>query len=179
MSDELAPRRIIQNVEGLDDGAFEVYLEVEIDGQEYGLLIPIDLPVDLVRVGEDNGQHTLEPVDESEYSPLMKELNSALRQWNIKTEERTHGLFLVGEPNDEFLDDCDIIEVNAEDGDEREFAVVSELDTGDSTYLVITPVVPELHPVQFTSEDSARILNDNELEDMEATFQAAIRSFEE
>ena len=106
-----------------------------------------------------------------------KELNTALRQWNIKTEERQHGLFLVGEPNDEFLDDCDIIEVNAEDGDEREFAV-SELDTRDYTYLVITPVVPELHPVQFTGDDGARILSDDELEDMEATFHA-IRSFED
>ena len=156
-----------------------MYLEVEIDGKDYGLLIPIDLPVDMVRVGEENGQHTLEPVGEDEYAPLIKELNTALRQWNIKTEERQHGLFLVGEPNDEFLDDCDIIEVNAEDGDEREFAVVSELDTGDYTYLVITPVVPELHPVQFTGDDSARILSDDELEELEATFQAAIRSFED
>ena len=68
MSEELAPRRIIKNVEGLDEGAFEVYLEVEIDGKDYGLLIPIDLPVDMEAVGEENGQHTLEPVGEDEYA---------------------------------------------------------------------------------------------------------------
>ena len=47
-----------------------MYLEVEIDGKDYGLLIPIDLPVDMVRVGEENGQLALEPVGEDEYAPL-------------------------------------------------------------------------------------------------------------
>lgn len=97
----------------------------------------------------------------------------------MKGEAREDGIFLVGDPNDEFLEDCDIIEVHADDDEEEEYAVLVELQTGDANYLVITPMVPDLYPVEFTGTDEARLLDDEELGDLEETFQAALSAIED
>ena len=64
-------------------------------------------------------------------------------------------------------------------GEEEEYAVLLQFDTGDKSYLVITPIVPDLLPVEFTSGDAARHLNDAELSDLEETFHAALRAVED
>lgn len=178
MSEELAPRRTVVVEDADQSTEMEVYLEVEVDQHVYGLLIPLDLPVNLVKTFQEQDTDVLDPVDPETAVALSKELNTALRPWGLKSESRDEGLYLVGEPNDEFLDDCDVIEVRTDDGEEEEYAVLLEMETGDATYLVITPVVPDLFPVEFTGENSARLLNDEQLADLEETFYAALSAVE-
>ena len=176
---EISERRVV-TVQGDSEATqMEVYLEVEVDDKSYGLLIPLDLPVHLVHAFEDNGADVLEPVDDETALSLRGEVNSAVREWGLKSEARPDGLYLVGDPDDDFIEDCDLIEVRTDDGEEEEYAVLLQFDTGDKSYLVITPIVPDLLPVEFTSDDAARHLNDTELSDLEETFHAALRAVED
>ena len=177
---EISERRIV-TVQGDSEATqMEVYLEVEVDDKSYGLLIPLDLPVHLVHAFEDNGTDVLEPVDDETALSLKGEVNSAVREWGLKSEARPDGLYLVGDPDDDFIEDCDLIEVRTDDGEEEEGRGPSlQFDTGDKSYLVITPIVPDLLPVEFTSRDAARHLNDAELSDSEETFHAALRAVED
>ncbi|MBV71326.1 MAG: hypothetical protein CMH52_08245 [Myxococcales bacterium] len=178
MSDPDQNRIVTVNGDG-EPTQMEVYLELDVDERAYGLLIPLDFPIHLVETSQENGADVLEPVDEATVQKLRGELNSAIRDWGLKSESRPDGLFLVGEPDDEFLEDCDFIGVRTDDGEEEEYAVLVQLETGDNTYLVITPTTPELVPVEFTSTDSARHLEDSELGDLEETFHAALRAVED
>jgi hypothetical protein len=179
MSFELSERRIVTMTGDGEPTKMEVYLELDVDDHSYGLLIPMDLPVHLVRAIKEGDSDVLDPVDAKEAQGLLGELNNAIRDWGMKGEAREDGIFLVGDPNDEFLEDCDIIEVRADDDEEEEYAVLVELQTGDANYLVITPMVPDLYPVEFTGTDGARLLDDEELGDLEETFQAALSAIED
>ena len=178
MSDPDQNRIVTVQGEG-EPTQMEVYLELDVDERAYGLLIPLDFPIHLVETSQVNGEDVLEPVDDETVQALRSELNTAVRDWGLKSESRPDGLFLVGNPDDEFLEDCDFIEVRTDDGDEEEYAALLQLETGDKTYLVITPTTPELVPVEFTSSDSARHLDDVELSELEETFYAALRAVED
>ena len=63
MNDELAPQKIVT----VDiDGApieMQVYLDLEVEGTEYGLVFPFDLPILIVTNTEDDDGEYLEAVD--------------------------------------------------------------------------------------------------------------------
>jgi len=177
MSEDIAPRRLIW----LDDpetGAsmeMEVYLEMEVDGLIYALLVPMDLPAFVYRQADAEGGFEL--VEGKALTQLRKHVGDALKDWSIKAELRDGDLWLVGDPPDAFFEDCEGIEAETEDGPE-EFAVLVQLETGDETYLVATPVVPELVPARLDAGRS-RPLTDDELADLEETFRAALAQFDE
>lgn len=179
MSSDLGERRIVTMTGDGEPTQMEVYLELDVEDKAYGLLIPMDLPVHLVRTFQETGSDVLDPVDADVTTSLTKELDAALRPYGLKSENRDGDLFLIGDPNDEFFDDPDVIEVSSDDGEEEEYAVLLELETGENTYLVITPIVPDLYPIEFTGDSEARLLEDNELSDLEETFQAALSAVEE
>ena len=179
MSNEIAERRIVTMTGDGEPNQMEVYLELDVDNRAYGLLIPMDLPVHLVRTFQEMGSDVLDPVPADVAASLRGELDNSLRPYGLKSENRDGNLFLIGEPEDEFFDDPDVIEVRSDDGEEEEYAVLQELETGDDTYLVITPIVPDLYPVEFVGENEARLLEDDELVELEETFHAALSAIEE
>ncbi|MCA9542338.1 MAG: DUF3727 domain-containing protein [Myxococcales bacterium] len=179
--DELAPRRLVTytDSETGDETTMEVYLELEVEGRTYALLIPLHLPVEIVRaVGKDLDE--IEPMDPSEIKGLKKLLDEALARWGVHAEIEGEEIMLVGDPPDEFYDDCDtVLEIDTDDDETEEYAVVVELDTGGERYLVITPVVPDLMPAELLKGERARELSDEEMEDLEETFRAALKAQEE
>lgn len=177
MSDDIAPRRLIW-LDDAETGAsmeMEVYLEMEVDGLLYALLVPMDLPAFVYRQADDEGAFEL--VEGKALGRLRKHVGDALKDWGVGAELRDGDLWLVGDPPDDFFEDCEGIEAETEDGPE-EFAVLVQLETGDETYLVATPVVPELVPARLDAGRS-RPLTDDELADLEETFRAALAQFED
>ena len=180
MNDELAPQKIVT----VDiDGApieMQVYLDLEVEGTEYGLVFPFDLPILIVTNTEDDDGEYLEAVDLEATKALKTSLFEATRQWGVKPEFRGDELYLVGDYPEEFLDDCDVIEVDVEDGAE-EYVVLMTLEDGEQEFLVITPLVPEdeMYPVEFTGEDTARLLDDSELAQLEDVFRTALNDLDD
>lgn len=177
MSEPL-PRRVVNLVdESGEKIPMEVYLEVDVEDRNYALLIPVDLPVEVYRTIDEDGVDALDPVEHEELAGLRKHIADALKQWKIKVDLRSDGLYLVGDPPDDFFEDCETIEVDTDEGPE-DFLVVVQIETGDMTYMVTTPVVPDLQPVELDG-DRARPLDDDELADLEETFRAALQQFDE
>lgn len=174
--DDIAPRRLIWLDDAETDSSMEmeVYLEMEVDGLLYALLVPMDLPAFIYREVDEEGGFEL--VEDDELKSLRKHVSDALKDWGVEAHIRDGDLWLVGDPPDDFYDDCEGIEAETEDGPE-EFAVLVQLETGDKTYLVATPVVPELVPARLDA-GRARPLTDDELADLEETFRAALAQFE-
>lgn len=177
MSADIAPRRVIplDDPETKTTTEMEVYLELEVEGLQYALLVPMDLPVLVYRALEEDGAFEL--VEDHELKGLRKHVDDALKDWGVKAELRDGDLWLVGDPPDDFFEDCEGIEAETDEGPE-EFAVLVQLETGDETFLVTTPVVPELIPARLDA-GRARPLTDDELADLEETFRAALAQFED
>ena len=152
----------------------EVYLEVEIDDHVYALLVPADLSVDLVKVTENNGEESLEPVESKVIEGLTSDINDALKAWQMKFLLQDGEAILRGDPDEAFYADCETVEVDTEDGDSEDFVVLLELATGESTYLLLTAMTPELIAAELVSDNEARSLDDDELQELEEIFREAL-----
>ena len=73
-----------------------------------------------------------------------------------------------------FYADCETVEVDTEDGDSEDFVVLLELATGESTYLLLTAMTPELIAAELVSDNEARSLDDDELQELEEIFREAL-----
>jgi uncharacterized protein YrzB (UPF0473 family) len=178
MSAELEPRRIVTlyDEETKERASMEVYIELDIDQRQFALLFPVDIPTDLLRVcGDDQ----LEPIDDGELAALVKHVNAAFRDTLVSAEVADGVMVLKGDPPEEFFDDCEIITGTSQSGEEEEFAVLLELDTGGDRVLLLTPLVPALTPAELLVGDSARTLTDDEWATLEETFQEALAAVEE
>lgn len=178
MSEPL-PRRVVTFIDDETDAQIpmEVYLEVDVEDHNYALLIPVDVPVEVYRTVDEDGADALDPVEADELAELRKHVSDALKQWKIKVEIRGDVMYLVGDPPDDFFEDCEMIEVDTDEGPE-DYVVIVQIETGEVTYLVTTPVVPDLQPVELDG-DKARPLTDDELADLEETFRAALKQFDD
>jgi hypothetical protein len=179
MNDELAPQKVVTvNIDG-DAIEMQVYLDLDFEGTEYGLVFPVDLPVLVVTSIQDEDGEYLEPLDFPATKKLKAALYEATRPWGVSPDFRGDELYLVGDYPDDFLDDCDVIEVHVEDGVE-EYAVLLNLEDGEQNFMVITPLVPEddMYPVQFVDEKTARLLDDAELMKLEDLFRVALNDIE-
>ncbi len=175
MNEELSPRRLVTLEEPEGRVEMEVYLELEIGEQTYALLTPLDLPINAV---EDMGEGELQGITDEELPELLIHIRDSLKPWGLKAELDGDELYIVGDAPDDFFEECDFIEVNSE-GEETEFAVIIEIETGDRNFLILTPTMPDLYPAEILEADRARSLTDSELTDLEETFRLALRQFDE
>ncbi len=183
--DELYPEKVVQltpDASG-EQIPMQVYLEVDQDGRVYALLTPQDPLVLVLRATHlqnetDEEGGTLEELEVEEFGPLAKEINHVLKEWGVKIEVRSEEYVLVGEANEGLYEDCEILPVVVE-GEEEEYLVLAELDSGDTLYMVCEPASPDLFPVEL-QEDVPRLLTDEELDGgLEEMFRAALQQIED
>lgn len=174
MSADLEPRRIVSLEEDGTAMDMEVYLEVEIEDHVYALLVPADLSVDLVEVTTKDDEETLVPVESEVIASLSSEINDGLKAWRVNFLYEDGEAILRGDPDEAFYADCETVEVDTEDGESEDFVVLLELATGNSTYLLLTALTPELIAAELMSEGTARSLTDDELQELEDIFREAL-----
>lgn len=174
MTTTLEPRRIVSLEEGGNTVDMEVYLEVELDDRVFALLVPADLEVDLVEMTESNGEETLEPISAETIKSLRPDIRDALKAWDVEFHYEDGVPFLRGDPDEAFFADCETVEVDNDEGETEDYVVLLELATGTRTYLLLTAVTPELIPAELVSDDTARSLEDEELQELEDIFREAL-----
>ena len=174
MNATLEPRRIVSLEEGGTVVDMEVYLEVELDNRVFALLVPADLDVELVEMKEVDGEDTLEPISAETIDGLRTDIRDALKAWDVQFHFEEGAAFLRGDPDEAFFADCETVEVDTEDGESEDFVVLLELSTGDHTYLMLTAMTPELIAAELVNEDTARSLEDEELQELEDIFREAL-----
>ena len=179
MTDNLEPRRIVHLVEDESGTEMEVYLEVDLDERTFGLLVPTDLAIDVVEVVDEDGEEMLRPLEVKEQKGLRGEINEALKAWDLKFFIEDGAGVLRGDPDEEFYNDCETVELEIGEGETEEFVVLLELSSGDHTYFVLTSTTPELIAAELLGDESARALSDDELQEMEDVFREALNIDEE
>ncbi len=161
-----------------DELLTSVAAEFEYNGQLYLVVTPVDEVVSVIRVEGDGDDQELQELEVEEFPAVAAAVNEAMAQWKLKVESKGNELVLVGEIPEDFFDDCDEIEVETDEGEERTLMILMEVDTGDTTYLVAASSGYILYPAADEGE-SARPLSTDELADMRDVFDEVYKAMEE
>lgn len=177
MSDEeleLDPPRIVYllDEDSKDRLETEVFIEIEMDGKTYALLTPTAPVVTVMRSIGDPEEGELEELELEEFGALKKHFVKALEPYNVTIIEEGGELLLQGDPDEDFFTDCEVLDVETDNGDD-ELLVLVRVETGDITYLIATPSVPAMYPAELIG-DEGRPLTPEELETMHDVFTEAL-----
>ena len=66
------------------------------------------------------------------------------------------------------------MEVDTDEGESEDYVVLLELSTGSHTYLLLTAMTPELIAAELVDDETARSLEDEELQELEDIFREAL-----
>lgn len=176
---DLEPVRIIMlRDESGDHLSVEVVIEIEHEQNTYVLLTPSEPVVMILKEDTTQEDAPLESLAPSDFVGIQKNIQDALIEHNVRVEVKSDEFTLVGEPNESFYADCDVMELEDEGGS-NEYLVLVEVDDGGSKYLVVMSIEPSLYPGLLTSEEEARLLTDEELESVESLFSEVLSEWAE
>ena len=152
----------------------QVAAEFEVDDQKYYVVTPVDELISVIRIVGEGDDEALEELETEEFEPVSKIINEAVGQWGLKVAVKANELVLVGEIPEDLYEDCEEIEVETDDGDERSLLILVEVDTGDTTYLVAANGGYILYPA-IDCGDHCRPLNPEEVGAMREIFDEVYR----
>lgn len=179
MSDEqleLEEARVVHLHDADTDSTLEteVFIEIELDDKVYALLTPTKPVITVMRAteGDDDEDGELEELELEEFAALREHFVKALAPFGVTIVEEGGELLLEGETDEEFYEDCEVLDVETDNGDD-ELLVLVRVETGAEVFLVATPSVPAMYPVELVGDD-ARLLSQEELEQMHDIFTDAL-----
>ncbi|MCA9543603.1 MAG: hypothetical protein KC613_04405 [Myxococcales bacterium] len=160
-----------------DELMTSVAAEFEYEGQTFLVVTPVDEVVSIIRIEGTEEEESLQELEIEEFPAVASAVNEAMKQWNLKVEPRGNELVLVGDIPEDLFEDCDELEVETDDGEDRTLLILMEIDTGDTTYLVAANMGYILYPALDEGE-SARPLTTDELASMQAVFDEVYREMD-
>ena len=179
IKEELDPVRVV-NLQD-DSGAnlpVEVVVEIEHEEQTYVLLTPAEPVIMILRENNVDEDAPLESLAASDFEEIKKNIQDALINHNVRIEVKSDEFVLVGEPSESFYSDCDIMELEEDDGT-NEYLVLVEVDDAKYKYLVVMSIEPVLYPGLMLTDDEARLLSDDELQKVESLFSEVLSEWAE
>tara|TARA_Y100000746_G_scaffold33761_1_gene25362 strand:- start:425 stop:976 length:552 start_codon:yes stop_codon:yes gene_type:complete len=115
---------------------------VNIEGEEYALLSPIDTPVCLFKINEKDELEFIEEVDKDEN--ILKNAEAVLQEHDLKLIRSAYTLTVSGEleepENEEFIEDD--LEENNLDDDAEEFNLLVSFNVLNDEYGLYIPIEP-------------------------------------
>jgi Protein of unknown function (DUF3727)/Protein of unknown function (DUF1292) len=169
MNDELNDETIILKDEGGRAIACTVERFLEVEEQEYALLVPIDAPVEIFAwQGEDEDDDEAVPVtEETEIDLLFPIAKAVLEEQNLTLKRTAVVLTVEGDLPD--LSDDDYTEILSEDGEEEleELQYLASFYHEEKEFAVYAPLDPCFILVRMDEHNEPQLLSPEELEKLE------------
>jgi Protein of unknown function (DUF3727)/Protein of unknown function (DUF1292) len=143
---------------------------LEVEEQEYALLVPLDAPVEIFAwQGENDDDEEAVPVsDENEIDLLFPIAKAVLEEQNL-TLKRTAVVLTVEGNLPDLSDDDDYAEVASDDGDEEleELQYLASFYFEEREFAVYAPLDPCFILVRMNEQNEPQLLSPEELEKLE------------
>jgi hypothetical protein len=127
---------------------------LDIDGEEYLLLLPVNLPIEVFvwQSAEEGGDEDEEveilvDVEDEEIDALFPSARAVLAELDLLLERSAHTLTAAGDLPEADEDDCFSLEIGDEDDSEmttEEFQMLATFFHNDAQYTLCTPLDPLL-----------------------------------
>lgn len=152
----------------------------EIEDRQYALLLPLNTPVEIFMLEEDDSdeEESLIDIDESEVDKLLPTARAVLAEQDLTLERSAVTLSVRGEIPEPTDDDCFTLEIGDidEDGepDTEEFQTLATFFYEEVEYRICTPIDPLLLFAEISDEDDARMISPEEFERLRSEIESSI-----
>lgn len=153
-----------------------VELSVEVEGQEYALVNPVDYPVDIfawVETDDDQEEEVLMPVEDTELNEIFSTAQAVLSEQNLKLKRTGLSLTVEGDLPEVDEDDVLVLEVE-ESGDgkeQEEYQLLATFFNEEQEYAIYTPIDPVLFVVRLNEGKPPQLLSPEEFQAIESKLQ--------
>ena len=127
---------------------------IDLDGVEFLLLLPVDLPIEVFvwqsadddEDGEEGGEEILVDVEDEDIDALFPSARAVLAELNLLLERSAHTLTAVGDLPEADEEDCFSLEIDEEDSEPmtEDFQMLATFFHEGSQYTLCTPLEPLL-----------------------------------
>lgn len=143
------------------EGAFEV------EGQKYGLLYPVDSPVQIFawELEEDAEEEVLKDVEEAEIDEVFATAQAVLAEQNLKLKRTALSLTVEGDLPEVVEDE--ILTLEIEEGEEtmsEEFQFLTSFYQKEQEYAAYTPLDPLLLIARMDANNRPELLSPEEFQ---------------
>ena len=169
------PTLLVRDREGHDLLCFLEHL-IPLDGQDYALLSPVDTPVSLFRLREDDEPEPITSVSSSE--PILSVADVVLQEHDLVLVRSAITLTVSGEleePDQEDLEELDDEDDLDDDAETFELLVSFMVDAQE--YGLYIPLDPFLVLVRMV-DGQAELLNEDELDRIQPLIEAELEERE-
>ncbi|TAD79155.1 MAG: DUF3727 domain-containing protein [Oscillatoriales cyanobacterium] len=140
---------------------------IEVEGQEYVLLHPVDSPVEIVTWnGEDDDEEATAVDSDQQIDRLFSTAKAVLAEENLKLKRTAIVLTVEGELPEEPADD-EAWEGNGTGDDVEEFQWLASFFHEETEYAVYTPLDPFFIVARLNERGEPELLDPEELEQIE------------
>jgi hypothetical protein len=121
--------------------------ELELEGQTYLLLLPVDAPIEIFAWNEDDDLAELVAVEEDEdLNQIFADAHAVLSEQNLTLKRTAFTLSAVGELP--LLDPSEVVTIELDEQDDRlepeDFQILARFYNEEQEYAICTPVDPLL-----------------------------------
>lgn len=121
--------------------------ELELEGQTYLLLLPVDAPIEIFAWNEDDDLAELVAVEEDEdLNQIFADAHAVLSEQNLALKRTAFTLSAVGELP--MLDPSEVVTIEIDEQDDRlepeDFQILARFYNEEQEYAICTPVDPLL-----------------------------------
>lgn len=148
-----------------------IELSVEVAGEEYALLHPVDYPVDIFAWIEDENtedeDETLVAVEEPELDEIFSTAEAVLAEQNLKLKRTALSLTVEGDLPE--VDEDEILILETENGagapaETDEYQLLTGFFHEEKEYAIYTPIDPLLFVARMKDDNQPELLSPEEFQ---------------
>lgn len=142
-----------------------VEASVDIEGEKFGLLSPVDYPIDIF-AWVDNGkdEEILMPIEDAELSEIFATAQAVLEEQNLKLKRSALSLTVEGELPD--FDEDQLLTIETEEADDEEepdeYQLLATFFHEEQEYAAYCPIEPVLFIVRMLENNEPKLLTPDE-----------------
>ncbi len=166
-----------------EDRQLACYVEksIDVDGSEFLLLLPVNLPIEVFvwatdeeAEGDDEADEVLIDVEDEEIDRLFPTARAVLAELDLLLERSAHTLTAIGDLPEGDEEDCFSLDIS-EEGDEHpiteEFQMLATFFHEDAQYTLCTPLDPLLFFAMRSADGSVELVDPEEFQQMRSQLE--------
>ncbi|MEM9152282.1 MAG: DUF3727 domain-containing protein [Cyanobacteria bacterium P01_F01_bin.3] len=164
-----------------DDRQLACYVEksIDVEGAEFLLLLPVNLPIEIFvweldDEEEDDEAEILVDIDEDDIDALFPTARAVLAELDLLLERSAHTLTAEGDLPEADEEDCFSLDIS-EDGDEHtvteEFQILANFFHEDAQYTLCTPLDPLLFFATRSADGKVELVEPEDFQKMRSQLE--------
>jgi len=163
-----------------DNRALACYVEktLTVDGADFLLLLPVDLPIEIFvwqsadDEDESEGEMMVD-VEDEDIDELFPSARAVLAELNLTLERSAHTLTAAGDLPEAEEEDCFALEINEEGAEPitEDFQMLANFFHDDAQYTLCTPLDPLLFFARRGEDGSVALVDPEDFQEMRSQLE--------